>query len=138
MSVTGGNGDALCAGLLTPHIERPKVSRNRRRPPGQVVGGVGRPAPSAPSTSATGEVILKVVNVMPKAQTAKIKLQGAGEIDGPARLIVLASANAADENSLECPTKVVPKTQTLAIPGLSFSHTFPANSVSVLRVKTKP
>ena len=52
-------------------------------------------------------------------------------------LTVLASPNAADENSLEQPTKVAPKTQSLEIPGPAFSHTFPANSVSVLRVKVK-
>ncbi len=92
---------------------------------------------SASRAKATSEVILKVVNVTPAEQTAAIKLQGVGEIDGPGTLTVLASANAADENSLEHPTKVTPKTQTIAIPGPSFRHTLPANSVSVLRVKTR-
>jgi alpha-L-arabinofuranosidase len=92
----------------------------------------------ASASRAAGEVVLKLVNVTPVEQTARIKLQGVQQIDGPATLTVLASADAADENSLECPTKVAPRTRTMAIPGPVFQHTLPAHSVSVLRLKTKP
>lgn len=92
---------------------------------------------SASREEASGELILKVVNVTVAEQTAQVKLKGVGEIESTATLTVLASSNAEDESSLEHPTKVAPKTRSITIPGPIFPHTFPANSVSVLRVKTK-
>ena len=83
----------------------------------------------------TGEVILKVVNVAETTQDVEINLAGMGNVTGPAKTIVLTSENATDENTLEEPTKVVPKTQTLPVSGPSFRHTFPANSVTVMRLK---
>ena len=47
---------------------------------------------------------------------------------------VLASADPTDENSLENPNKVVPKESPLADAGDNFVHSFPGNSVSVIRL----
>ena len=47
---------------------------------------------------------------------------------------VLASADPMDENSLDNPNKVVPKESPLADAGANFVHSFPGNSVSVIRL----
>jgi hypothetical protein len=54
-----------------------------------------------------------------------------------ATALVLASASPADQNSIDQPTKVAPVTRTLACTGSTLQHTFPANSVTVLRLKVE-
>jgi len=80
------------------------------------------------------EVILKVVNVSPVDQETDLRLEGA-KISPTAKAIVLASAKLEDENTLDQPLKVSPVTSTLKDAGAAFRHTFPANSVTVLRLK---
>ena len=92
---------------------------------------------SATRAQKTGEVILKVVNVAADEQPADIKLNGASNVSGPAQAIVLTSANATDENTLDEPTKVAPVTQTIEVSGPNLRHVFPGNSVTVLRVKVR-
>jgi alpha-L-arabinofuranosidase len=81
----------------------------------------------------SNEVILKVVNASASALETDISLNGTRQI-GSARAIVLASDKATDENSIENPTRVAPKTEPLAVNQPNFRHTFPGNSVTVLRV----
>jgi alpha-L-arabinofuranosidase len=90
---------------------------------------------SASREDRTAEVILKVVNVADHAQSVEIKLDGLAQVTGPVKAIVLTSENSTDENTLDEPTKVVPKTQTLPVAGTTFRHAFPGNSVTVLRIK---
>ena len=97
----------------------------------------GQQALYASATSAQDEVILKVVNVTEEAQATDINLQGAKNVGGKAAVTVLTSAESTDENSLEQPTKVAPVKQTIEVSGPSFRHTFPANSVTVLRIKAQ-
>jgi alpha-N-arabinofuranosidase len=52
-----------------------------------------------------------------------------------ASAIVLASDKPEDENTLDQPLRVMPVTLTLKHAGAAFHHTFPANSVTVLRLK---
>jgi alpha-L-arabinofuranosidase len=92
---------------------------------------------SATRDQASGEVILKVVNATTTAQPAEIKLNGVTQTTSPAQAFVLTSEKATDENTLDEPTKVVPVAQTLPVTGNSLGHTFPANSLTVIRVKTK-
>ncbi|MEI6783536.1 MAG: alpha-L-arabinofuranosidase C-terminal domain-containing protein [Verrucomicrobiota bacterium] len=80
------------------------------------------------------EVILKVVNVSAADQETDLRLAGA-KVSPAATAIVLASDKPEDENTLEQPTKVKPVTLTLNNAGAAFRHTFPANSVTVLRLK---
>ena len=63
---------------------------------------------SATRERKTGDVIVKVVNVAGTAVTAAIQLNGVGQLRGPARAVQLTSADPADENTLEEPTKVAP------------------------------
>jgi alpha-L-arabinofuranosidase len=79
------------------------------------------------------EIILKVVNG--SAQTQPTDLSFSGVSFGPsAREIVLSSERPEDENSLERPDKVLPRTSAFPLGGSSFRHDFPGNSVTVLRL----
>jgi alpha-L-arabinofuranosidase len=84
------------------------------------------------SRAASGEVILKVVNASREPQDTEVRLTGASAASATA--ITLASDKPEDENSLDQPTKVAPKTTTLAGSGSTLRHTFPANSVTVLKL----
>ena len=80
------------------------------------------------------ELIVKVVNATAEPRSAILCVRGAGPLDSAGRAIVLA-ADLRDENSLEMPDKVAPRDELLANVAQEFSRTFPANSVTVLRVK---
>jgi alpha-N-arabinofuranosidase len=82
-----------------------------------------------------GEVVVIVVNPYAEARTAAIDLRGAKRIAPDGRAIVLTSGSPDDENSFEVPTKVAPREEAVTIDGLSFAHTFPANSLTILRLK---
>jgi alpha-L-arabinofuranosidase len=91
---------------------------------------------SATRDTKSGDVILKVVNTSagPTETTLDLKgLTGTAE----ARATVLTSADPSDENSLQEPSKVAPKTESFAIVGASFARTFPGNSFSVIRVPAR-
>ena len=98
------------------------------------------PAPESPlfATASrelkSGDIIAKVVNVSGEPQAWTVKLDGAKRVSKTATAIVIAGDPAA-MNSLAEPEKVAPK--TLAVSGVSgkFVYTFPAHSVTVLRVK---
>jgi alpha-L-arabinofuranosidase len=92
---------------------------------------------SATHDSKTGDLILKVVNAAADPLETDLNLKGAKQLTGSAQAIVLTSDSPTDENSLENPVKVSPKTQTLNLGGSSFRHAFPGNSVTVLRIGTQ-
>ncbi len=79
-------------------------------------------------------VILKVVNVSRADQETDIRLEGA-KLRSTATAIVLAADRPEAENTLDQPTRVQPVTHTLTHGGPAFRHTFPANSVTVLRLQ---
>ncbi len=89
---------------------------------------------SATKDNRSGEVILKVVNAAPTPTETAVKLSGIKKL-AAAQAIVLTSDDPKDENSLEQPTKVSPKTESLSVSGPEFRHTFPGNSLTVLRLK---
>lgn len=82
----------------------------------------------------SGELILKVVNMLSQPQETAIRLHGAGRLAPSARAIVLASSSADDENTFDAPTKVAPREESVSGIAPSFRHTFPANSITVLRI----
>ena len=84
----------------------------------------------------TGDIIIKVVNSAPDAQTMAIHVNGARA--GTRGIVtVLTSANPLDENTFEEPTKIVPQTSPVTIAGPSLSHAFPAYSLSIIRIPTR-
>ena len=90
---------------------------------------------SATRVDASGEVILKVVNVTEENVPTEITLNGLDRLAGTAQALVLTSEKATDENTLENPTKVAPVAQAIPINGRSLQHDFPGNSVTVLRIQ---
>lgn len=90
---------------------------------------------SASRAKTGGEVILKVVNTSGSPLVADLNLKGIKRLPAQAEAIVLTSGKPEDENTLDEPTKVVPKTEMIPVSGAKFSHTFPGNSLTVLRFK---
>jgi alpha-L-arabinofuranosidase len=89
---------------------------------------------SATRDDKKGELILKVVNGAMVPTEAEINLVGAKKLSSTGQAIVLSSGSARDENTIDEPMKVSPKTETLAVSGPKITRSFPANSLTVLRV----
>ena len=84
----------------------------------------------------TGETVLFVVNPYPEPRSGRVTLRGVKSVSPEARAIVLTTASPDDENSFEAPAMIAPREEVLRIAGPEFPHTFPANSLTVLRLKT--
>ena len=84
----------------------------------------------------TGDVIVKVANTGAGPLETELVVDGA-KLSGKGTATVLTSENATDENSLENPTKVSPKSEPLNFSGSTLTHAFPGNSFTVLRFQTK-
>jgi alpha-L-arabinofuranosidase len=84
----------------------------------------------------TGDIIVKVVNASAKPLETELDLSGAKNLTGTGTATVLTSESGTDENTIENPTKVSPKTESVSFSGTSLQRTFPGNSFTVLRLKT--
>lgn len=107
---------------------------------GQLIHDVtSEPVPSlyAVAGRAGQEIILKVVNAAAEPLDTAIHLNGVGELDSTATITVLTSAAREDENSFEEPAKVAPEHTILRHVAPKFRHSFPANSVTVLRTGSR-
>ncbi|MGC0333137.1 alpha-L-arabinofuranosidase [Streptomyces sp. SAI-170] len=80
----------------------------------------------------TGDLIVKVVNAQPTAARTAIDL-GRDDVSSRARVTTLA-ADPGDVNT-ESDTPVTPVTSTFSGVAEKFSYTFPANSVTFLRIR---
>jgi alpha-L-arabinofuranosidase len=85
---------------------------------------------------ATGDVILKVVNVTASDLPVTINLNGANSVQRTATGEVLAG-DPKDTNTIDDPNHIVPVPITITDASAAFAHTFPAHSISVIRVTTK-
>jgi alpha-L-arabinofuranosidase len=113
--------------------------------PGGGGGGGGATGPTGPfdgvyvsatREDASGDVILKLVNVQATAQPLKIELQGVRTIRKDATGEVL-TGGLTDINTVAEPRKVTPKAITIGNAAPTFTHDLPAHSVTVLRLKTR-
>ena len=91
---------------------------------------------TASREQSSGSVILKVVNVSDSEQNLQVDLQGVKDVSSSGEAIEL-SGQRTDENSLDAPTKVAPVTKKVENTGAKFTYAFPANSLTILRVKAK-
>ncbi|MEI5521680.1 alpha-L-arabinofuranosidase C-terminal domain-containing protein [Streptomyces brasiliscabiei] len=82
----------------------------------------------------TGDLIVKVVNAQGAAARAAIDLGGAN-VRSKARVTTLAAAP--DAVNTETATPVAPVTSTFSGVAEKFSYTFPANSVTFLRIRER-
>jgi alpha-N-arabinofuranosidase len=91
---------------------------------------------AASRDSATGDVILKAVNVSDAPQQIEIHLDGATDVKKEADIETL-TGQPHDQNTVEFPEKVAPEKGTIDDAGSVFTHIFPANSVNVIRLHAK-
>jgi len=91
---------------------------------------------SATRDTKTGEIIIKLVNAKPAAETIAIQIAGVKGVKSKGTAITLAG-NPEDTNSITDPKHVAPVTTVLKQIGSQFSYTLPANSVVVLKLKAK-
>lgn len=91
---------------------------------------------SATRDTASGDVILKLVNIEETAQPLQIDLRGAGTVKKEAAGEMI-TGELGDINTVAQPMKVVPKPFTIRNAASSFTHELPAHSVSVIRLKTR-
>jgi len=89
---------------------------------------------SASRDDKSGDIILKIVNTSAKLVKTQIDLNGATSLTGTGKAIVLTSASPLDENTLEAPVKVSPKTEDIKISGTVLKRIFPGNSMTVIRL----
>jgi alpha-L-arabinofuranosidase len=85
----------------------------------------------------SGDIIVKAVNASTNVLETELDLSGAKNLVGSGTSIVLTSGSGTDENTIENPTKVSPKSETINFTGSTIRRMFPANSLTVLRLKTK-
>ena len=85
----------------------------------------------------TGDVIVKVVNTSATPLETEIDFSGAKSLAGTASETVLTSEEPADENSLNEPTKVSPRVESMDFNGASFTQAFPGNSFTILRLQNR-
>jgi len=81
---------------------------------------------------ATGDVLVKVVNASNSPQAAQIRISGMPGLSSQAKTITLAHADAEAENSVSDPLRIAPRESTTEGISPEFSHTFPANALTVL------
>jgi len=90
---------------------------------------------SATRDDTTGEIIIKAVNPGPVAEAAVIKLAGLTKVLSEGEAVTL-SGNLNDVNAMDGPEKLSPVNSKFENAGVNFNYTFPASSLSVLRIKT--
>jgi alpha-L-arabinofuranosidase len=91
---------------------------------------------AASRDDATGDIILKVVNVHSKPLTTNLTIKGVTGIDPKATVEVL-TGQPDDQNTVDQPTKIIPEQEQINNAGRLFTHAFPAFSVSVMRLKAR-
>jgi alpha-L-arabinofuranosidase len=82
----------------------------------------------------SGEIILKIVSRATAPREVTIQLNGSAPLAGKARLITLHHDDPMAENSLDDPEVIAPRESIRDIPGAEFTHTLPANSLTVMRM----
>ncbi len=92
---------------------------------------------SATKDDSAGELILKVVNPGERVEETEIDVAGASVASDYARATVLTSSSLADENSFADSRGVAPQESPIQISGPRFTHTFPARSMTMLRLKIR-
>jgi alpha-N-arabinofuranosidase len=89
---------------------------------------------AASRENASGDIILKVVNIFDTDQTLTVDLAGA-KIHPTATGEVL-TGGLDDVNSVESPFRTAPRRFVITDAGPNWTHTFPGNSITVIRFRT--
>ena len=92
-------------------------------------------AASCVKDSQTGDLIVKLVNATAAAMPAQVRLSGLGPINPAATRTILTGDPKAEDN-FESPRILLPQTSEITV-GESFACDLPADSFSVVRIKTR-
>lgn len=84
------------------------------------------------------EVIVKCVNASPNLRVVRLDLAGARKLASEGRAIVLASGNLKAENSLDQPTRIVPREKAFTLRPPELAINLEPYSLTVLRVPVRP
>ena len=149
---SNNRGDVVLPAKLDPlpmlTLDEIPVAPQPAAPAGAPRGGGGGRGPAPPAgpfdavyvsstrDNATGDVILKLVNIQAKPQPVRIDIQGVQTIKKDARGEVI-TGEPGGINTVAEPMKIVPQPVVIKDAGTKFSHELPALSVSVIRLKTR-
>ena len=92
---------------------------------------------SATRDSASGKIIVKIVNSADTAQPVTIDISGVKSVAAKGTATVLKAASRTETNSLKDPQHVVPVTEKIKDLGTSFTRTFPPCSITILELDAK-
>ena len=130
----GDTGVPITAAAIPTQTWQPPTPKNKPAPPPQQLPTLFF---VATRDTAKGVLYLKVVNTAAVSQAVAIDLKGAETVASAGTAVVLTSALPTDTNTITEPTKVVPVTRKIDGLGKNFTHTFAANSVTVLTIKAR-
>jgi alpha-N-arabinofuranosidase len=106
-----------------------------------VAGVMPKPIPAlfyvATKDSQKGIVYLKIVNTTGQPQAITIDMKGIGKVSAQGTLTVLKGNKPDDTNSITEPEKIVPVNQLINGIGKTFTRTFDAYSINVLRLQVQ-
>jgi alpha-L-arabinofuranosidase len=92
---------------------------------------------SATRDSATGRIIIKIVNRADTAQDVQIKINGVTAVADSGNSIVLKAANRSETNSINDPTHVIPVEEKVSGLSTDFTRTYPPCSITILELDAK-
>lgn len=112
---------------------------------GKLIHDIPGTLESAPKTfvascvkdSASGDIIVKLVNGANSDVPVRVKLDGAKKLPATAEATVLAGSNPAAVNDYDSPSTVLPRTARLPV-APDFNYKAPANSLTVIRIGDGP
>jgi alpha-L-arabinofuranosidase len=81
------------------------------------------------------EIVLKVVNSA--SEPARMNLSIAGAAVGADAHVTVLSGAPTDENTFEDPAKIAPRTSAVRLSGSSFTHEFPAYSLTIISFRAQ-
>jgi len=124
--------------IATPAAEPPPPAPGPGRRGGR---SIAPPDPKEPifacasKEDSSGDIILKVVNVFDVDQTLTVELVGATDLKGATGQVMVGQPD--DTNSVDEPFCTVPKDFVINEVSSPWNHTFPDNSITVVRFKTR-
>jgi alpha-L-arabinofuranosidase len=91
---------------------------------------------SAARDDRSGDIIVKVVNADSRPVKTQIDIHGGESLSGRGTARVLTSASPLDENTLDDPARVSPKSEMVNLAGATLTRTFQGNSLTIIRLST--
>ena len=85
----------------------------------------------------SNEIILKVINGSNDARTVTLDIEGVTGLQAKGVATEMTSGSLEDENALNDPLRISPKTSAFNCPGAKFPYVFKPRSVTILKLREK-